>query len=299
MSKAVRATVFIPGIEPGQVWSLLTDSERLKAWFCEEALVDLPGGVYRFWGKHTPGCPGPLSEHTELLSCEAPGPGGAAQLRFSWQLRGVKTVAHYQVASEAGGTRLTVTHSPLPERVLSQGAIHDFWYTTLESLRLLAITGRPQSLPEYGPKLGPDMIVQLDIAAPREQVFRCLIEPEWMGKLWGDKNIRVEPVVGGVYDYGWGDGGPRRITAIDPPSLLSFTWLYPPETEETLVTWRLTNMGGGLTRLSVEHSGFARDYDSEEYRAGWFSFLAIIKAICELGDEWQRIDIKGSTHGEV
>lgn len=299
MGKAVTASVLVPGVTPARVWNLLTDAEQLKGWFCEQAEVDLPGGVYRFWGKYTPDTPGPLSQHVKLVSFAPPGAASQAQLAFTWQLRGVETTVQYELASQDGGTATTVKHGSLPERVLSQGAIHDFWYTSFEALRLLAVTGKPQSLPQYGPKLGPALMLEVDIAAPREQVFRCLIEPEWMSKLWGDEHIKVEPAVGGVYDYGWGDGGPRRITAFDPPGLLSFTWLYPPETEETTVTWRLAELDGGITRLSLEHSGFAPDYDDEEYRAGWFSFLAIIKGICELGDAWQRVSVKGTSHGEV
>jgi uncharacterized protein YndB with AHSA1/START domain len=298
MSKAITATVFIPGIAPKAVWALITDAEHLQRWFCEQAEADLPSGLYRFWGKYTPDAPCPLSEHVQLGEHRLPDAHGAgALLTYTWQLRGQETSVTVTLGAQDGGTLVGVLHSALGERMNSKGAVHDFWYTVLEALRLLALTGKAQSLPEYGPKPGTSLLVEVDIAAPRESIFRCLIEPEWMSKLWLDKNITVEPRVGGVYDYGWKEGGPRRITALDPPNLLAFTWIYPPETEETIVTWRLADLGGGFTRLSLEHSGFAADYDDEEYRAGWFSFLAIIKGICELGERWRRVSVKGVAHG--
>lgn len=299
MSKAVTASVFIPGSPPQQVWQLLTDAEQLQRWFCEQAAADLPNGEYRFWGRYTPDRPGPLSQHVRLDTWREPSPDSSGQLAYAWVLRGQETQVGFELAAQDDGSLLTVVHSALGERLTSKGAVHDFWYTVLENLRLLAVTGKAQSLPEYGPKPGPSLMVQVDIAAAPEQIFRCLIEPEWMAKLWLDENIRVEARAGGVYDYGWKEGGPRRIMSIDPPYLLSFTWVYPPETEETLVTWKLEELGGGLTRLSLEHSGFAPEYDDEEYRAGWFSFLAIIKGICELGAGWQRVSVKGVQHGEV
>ena len=61
----------------------------------------------------------------------------------------------------------------------------------------------------------------------------------------------------------------------------------------------MNEQAGGITRLTLEHGGFAADYDDEEYRAGWFSFLAAIKALVELGADWSRVSVKGVEHGEV
>lgn len=299
--KEILCKLSIPGVAPGQVWPLLSSARELTRWFCEKAEVDLPAGRFNFWGVLTPDAPAETAAHIHLSGWHAPAePGGeGGGLAFDWFLRGQQTSVDISLVPMPDGTAVEVHHSALGERLTSKGAVHDFWYSALENLRLLALTGKPQTLPEYGPKPGSSLMVQVDIAASREDIFRCLIDPQWMSKLWDDEKIVVEPQPGGVYDYGWKEGGPRRIVAIEAPNLLSFTWVYPPETEETLVTWKLEDLGGGLTRLSLTHSGFAPDYDDEEYRAGWFSFLAIIKGICELGQRWQRVSIKGIQHGEA
>jgi uncharacterized protein YndB with AHSA1/START domain len=301
MSKEILARVNIPGIGPQQVWPLLSSAPALGRWFCEHAEVDLPAGRFNFWGSLTPDTPARGAGHLRLRDWSEPetGTGEGGAIAFDWFLRGQQTGVTISLAPSADGTEVAVQHSALGERLTSKGAVHDFWYTVLENLRLLALTGRGQALPEYGPKPASSLMVQVDISAPPAEIFRCLIEPAWMAKLWNDESIKVEPMPGGIYDYGWKEGGPRHIVQIDAPRLLSFTWVYPPETQETLVTWRLDEIGDGLTRLSLTHSGFAPDYDDEEYRAGWFSFLAIIKGICELGDRWQRVSIKGIAHGEA
>jgi uncharacterized protein YndB with AHSA1/START domain len=299
MSKEVNATLQIPGKAPAEIWPLLTEGAHLVHWFAEHAAVELPG-EYRFWGKYTPDTPGPDSRHVAQVAASAPDVAGTGgRLSFAWHLRGQDTQLALMLAPADGGTELRLQHSGLGERINQNGAVHDFWYTVLSNLRLYALTGRPQQLVEYGPRPGTGMTVEVEVAAAPEAIFPYLIEPEFMARVWQDENVRVEPVVGGVYDYGWQTGGPRRILALDPPRLLSFSWLYPPETAESVVTWRLAALDSGHTRLSLTHEGFTAGDDHEEYRAGWFSFLALIKGMVELEGRWSRIVLKGSQHGEA
>jgi len=300
MAKELFATLLIPGVTPGEVWPMLTDAQRLTHWFCASAEVDLQGGIYHFWGRFTPDTPEPDATVITLEMWAAPDSAGhGGQLNYTWLLREQETVVAITLEPQGEGTVVKVHHSALGERLNSKGAVHDFWYSVLANLRLYALTGRQQQLVEYGAMTGSRLEVEVEIAAPAERIFRYLIEPQSMGEIWGEDTIKVEPQVGGVYDYGWAAGGPRRILALDPPHLLSFTWLYPPETEESTVTWQLTELGAGITRLSLTHEGFAPGTDHEEYRAGWFSFLAIIKGLNELGERWTKIDITGSPHGEA
>jgi len=299
MSKEVFATLTIPGMTPGEVWPLLTEAGHLTKWLAEQAEADLAAGVYRFWGKYTPDVPNASAGHMQLTGFSTPAGNGAARLSINWQLRGQATTVEFTLAPSAEGTELKVHHAALGERMNQKGALHDFWYSVLSNLRLYALTGRAQQLVEYGALPGTSMTVEVAIASSPEAIFRYLIEPEFIAKVWQDENVQVEPVVGGVYDYGWSTGGPRRILAVDPPRLLSFSWLYPPETEESTVTWQLSDLGNGMTRLSLTHAGFIAGTDHEEYRAGWFSFLALIKGLVELGARWSCIIVKGSAHGEA
>jgi uncharacterized protein YndB with AHSA1/START domain len=299
MSKEVLAVLEIPGKPPAEVWPLLAEARHLERWLAEHAETNLAAGVYRFWGRCTPDTPAADAAAQQLTACSGPDNAGQASLSFAWQLRGQATSVELALVPGDAGSQVIVRHSALGDRINKKGAVHDFWYSALENLRLYAVTGRAQQLVEYGPRPGTSMSVEVEIAAPPEAIFPLLIEPAQMARLWDDEQIRVEPVVGGAYDYGWKDGGPRRILALDPPRLLSFSWLYPPETEESTVTWQLEDCGGGLTRLRLTHEGFAAGDDHEEYRAGWFSFLAIIKGIVELGARWTRVRMRGSQHGEA
>jgi uncharacterized protein YndB with AHSA1/START domain len=241
-----------------------------------------------------------VDEVSSLIRCTAPVDGAAETtvLSISWLLRRAATRVEYSLAARDGGTQLRVKHSGLPERAGRQGALHDFWIAKLEILRLYAVTGRLQTQLRYGPQPGPRLALALEISGSATDVFRYLIEPEYVAKLWEDEQVQIEPWTGGKYDYGWENGGPKQVLAIEAPRLLSFSWRYPPETVDTTVTWRLAETDG-VTSFSLEHSGFAPDDDGEDYRAGWFSFLAEIKALVELGADWSRVEIKGVKHGEV
>lgn len=299
MPKDLRAEVLIPSTAPSRIFQLLTEASHLRCWLAAEAECDVAAGVFSFWGRATPGTPDAAARAVRLLSCSPPvGGGSGAELSFAWTLRGNETAVQITLAAEEGATRLSLTHRNLAERAGSVGSIHDFWIVALENLRLYTATGRAQALLAYGPKPAPAISLSVEVHGSVEEVFSYLIQPERVGMLWGDEQVVIEPRVGGVYDYGWKDGGPRRILALDPPRLLSFSWLYPPETAETVVTWRLEE-NDGITRLTLEHSGFTPEYDDEEYRAGWFSFLAIIKGLVELGGAWTRVSVEGVPHGEV
>jgi uncharacterized protein YndB with AHSA1/START domain len=298
MPKEVFATLLLPGITPDQLWPLLTEAGNLAQWFCEAAEVDLPGGVYRFWGRYTPDTPQATAHQTRLDGWTEPATDGSGGwLSFGWHLRGQDTHIELTLAPADGGTEIKVHHGALGERMNSKGALHDFWYSVLANLELYALTGRRQQLVEYGARPGTSLQVEVEIAAPAAAIFPYLIEPGFMARIWQDEKVQVEPRVGGVYDYGWETGGPRRILALDPPRLLSFSWLYPPETVESTVTWRLTDLTEDVTRLSLTHEGFPAGDDHEEYRAGWFSFLALIKGMVELGGRWSQIVLTGSAHG--
>jgi uncharacterized protein YndB with AHSA1/START domain len=300
MAKDLEALLFIPRTTPSVVFALLTDSHLLSAWFAEAADVELAARCYSFWGRFTPETPSRADERSSLVRFTAPVDGAAETtvLSISWLLHGAVTRVEYSLAARAGGTQLRVLHSGLPDRTEGQGALHDFWIAKLETLRLYAVTGRPQTQLRYGSQPGARLALAQEISGNAADVFRYLIEPECVARVWEDEHVLIEPRVGGKYDYGWEKGGPKQVLALEPPRLLSFSWRYPPETEDTTVTWRLAERDE-VTDLSLEHSGFAQDYDGEDYRAGWFSFLVAIKSLVELGADWTRVVCKGAAHGKV
>jgi uncharacterized protein YndB with AHSA1/START domain len=300
MANDLDALVFLPRTAPAVVFALLTDTHLLSAWFAEAADVDLSARSYAFWGRCTPETPKRADEVSSVIRFSAPIDGAAETtvLSISWYLRGVATRVEYSLTARDGGTQLRVVHSGLPERTAGQGALHDFWIAKLEALRLYALTGRSPTQLKYDSQPGASIKLALEISASAPEVFRYLIEPEYVAKLWDDEHVVIEPHAGGKYDYGWEKGGPKQILELDAPRRLSFSWCYPPETEDTTVTWRLAEQDG-ITYLSLEHSGFAPDASTEDYRAGWFSFLAVIQALVELGPDWTRVVVQGIEHGAV
>lgn len=300
MAQALEAQLLIPRTAPPVVFGLLTIAYHLRSWFAEHAEVDLAARRYLFWGAATPDTPALNDARSSLLHSRPPAENGAATsvLAYSWRLHNSDTEVEYTLGAQEGGTLLVVRHTGLKPRPDPQGALHDFWIAKLESLRLYALTRKPQGQAHYGTPPGPCINLALDIAGSAVNVFRFLIEPEFVGMLWDDKNVEIEPWVGGTYSFGWETGGAKEILELESPGLLSYSWRFPPETVDSTVTWRLAE-AAGVTRLSLEHSGLEAQYVNEAYQAGWFTFLVLIKALIELGPEWSRVAVTGAEHGSV
>lgn len=277
---------------PAHVFNLLSDADGLKQWFAEAASVDLDRGEYNFWGEFTPETPGKDSGHVMLIGYTAP-----LALSFSWRLRGAETRVEYRLEADGNGTMLTVEHSGLPARAEPQGAMHDFWYIALENLRLAALTGEQQQLCSYLPKRGSSFSLSVDIRGTATEAFSKITDPAEIDRYYGN-GAQVDLRVGGKFDYGWQGGlGPIKILELQPARKLIYSWKYD-EPYETVVNWTLAD-SGGRTRLTITHSGFTEEFDSEGYRTGWFSFLAIIKGMVELGDRWSMVEISGIEHGDA
>lgn len=107
-----------------------------------------------------------------------------------------------------------------------------------------------------------DIETVIEVAAPREVVWRALTDPalvpSWMGCL------RFQPTAGHVF-YMQPDRARReaddvadaiqcRIEVVDPPRRLIFAWTFP-ETPDTRVRVRLSSIAGG-THVRVVHEGW-------------------------------------------
>lgn len=134
----------------------------------------------------------------------------------------------------------------------------------------------------------------IEIAAPREQVWRAVSEPElvsqWMGCL------RFLPAPGHIFylqpDRARRDVGDVtdaiacRIEILDRPRRLSFSWGFP-ETPDTFVDIRLSRISGG-THVRLVHSGWDQfdDRETEDVRGGlghaWHTVaLPALRAVAE------------------
>jgi uncharacterized protein YndB with AHSA1/START domain len=116
--------------------------------------------------------------------------------------------------------------------------------------------------------------------APRELVFRCMIEPEHLAQFWGPvgmhtpvENIKVDPRPGGVFETTMvndesGDEYPMKAVYVEviEPSRIIFT---EPDVEggmTTSITFK--DLGDGRTEVVTHQSNVPEMYLDEESQAG-------------------------------
>ena len=134
---------------------------------------------------------------------------------------------------------------------------------------------------------GPVLVVRRHLAVPRERVFEAWLDSaslaSWM-RPWDftHATVTVDPRVGGGFRIvmeGRTDGADYEhrgeYLAIEPPSLLSFTWVsrstdYTP----TVVTVELHERGTG-TELVLTHRRLA-PAAVEGHRKGWTEILGVL-----------------------
>lgn len=127
------------------------------------------------------------------------------------------------------------------------------------------------------------LVIRRLLRVPRERVFAAWLDPasvaQWMkaGKV-ASATAELDPRVGGkfriVMRHAGGDvehTGEYRV--IDPPSLLSFTWISEhTDHRPTLVTVELQDRAGS-TELTLTHRDLPDD-EVENHRQGWTAIVA-------------------------
>lgn len=125
---------------------------------------------------------------------------------------------------------------------------------------------------------GEALVVRRFMPVPRERVFAAWLNPESLAR-WmcpGDvvrTSVELEARVGGrfriVMEHGRGGAEHRgEFLRIEPPSLLSFTWISAATAQrETTVTVEFLERDGG-TEVVLTHRGLPPD-QAESHRNGW------------------------------
>jgi uncharacterized protein YndB with AHSA1/START domain len=131
------------------------------------------------------------------------------------------------------------------------------------------------------------LVVRRLLPAPREQVFAAWLDPAGMGQ-WmcpGDATgatVEIDPRVGGRFRIVMmhGRGGEEHwgeYLAIDPPALLSFTWLSAyTDLVPTVVTIELVERGAE-TELTLTHRRLPAPR-VEAHREGWTDIVRKLDA---------------------
>jgi uncharacterized protein YndB with AHSA1/START domain len=134
--------------------------------------------------------------------------------------------------------------------------------------------------------------VSIVIEAPRERVYRALLDPAALNA-WIASGAEVEPRAGGRYRYGWKyevggrrvEGGPTKILELVENERLVTDWTDWRGDEKrgvTRVSWALESLAPNRTRVALVHDGFSRAADVGDYPFGWGGFLRRLKRHAEL-----------------
>jgi len=140
--------------------------------------------------------------------------------------------------------------------------------------------------------------LEVQIAAPPEQIFQAITDPSQLLRWWGQQGIyhstkwctdlrpggqwRCE----GVSDT---DGSAYHVSGeyleVDPPRLLVHTWIASWSGPlKTVVRWELEPVAGG-TVIRLQHSGFAGAPESAKaHYDGWQRVLSWMQAFVERGE---------------
>jgi uncharacterized protein YndB with AHSA1/START domain len=276
--------------EPGRVFAALTEPSELRQWFAEHVDVEArDGGKFRFWGRHTYGVPDAVAATQAITRLE---PGRA--LAFRWTVDGLPTEVTIELepdAAKPSQTQLNLRHA-FPGRLPVDYALElvdDLWRLTLGNLDAHLRGGQGIVLPDFTDP-SPEIRISLVIDAPRDLVFRALIDPAALNT-WVASSAEVEPRVGGRYRYGWRypvggrdvDGGPTTILDLVENERLVTDWLDwrgDDTRSPTRVAWLLEDVGE-KTRVTVVHGGFSRAADASDYPFGWAEFLGRLKSVTE------------------
>lgn len=130
----------------------------------------------------------------------------------------------------------------------------------------------------------PDELVFTRIFdAPRDLVFRCMIEPEHLTHFWGPagvstplESIKVNPVPGGVFEtvmVNDSDGSryPTRAIFVEVSEPERLVWTEPDSGMTTTSTLR--DLGESRTEVRIHQTHVPAPYRSPEAQAGFATSL--------------------------
>jgi uncharacterized protein YndB with AHSA1/START domain len=270
---------------PERVFRALTDSTALRAWFSEQAEVDLSRNQYDFWGRFTPKAPDRDAGRHAIVD-SVPG----HSLAYRWQVGGDSTRVTYRLHPHASGTILTLRHGPDGEQSLEPGGFEDFWFLSLENLRRYLDGKASDARVDYTNPMRGDIHHETEIDAPASSVFQVLTSPDELNR-WIATHAKVEPEKGGAYNLGWmydgEDLGASKILDIVPNQRLTLDLPPDPYSQKpTVITWVMQE-NNGKTWLTFTHSGFDADQDVGGLYTGWRNFVNWVRSAAEYGPAWQ------------
>ena len=142
------------------------------------------------------------------------------------------------------------------------------------------------------PEFKPRTIYVTYIAATPEKVWQALTSSEFTRKYFWERDIEIEPKLGGAFALKLPDGKVNvrgKVIAWDPPRKLSVTWQvkWPEEFRklpECVVTYEIAKAGEAVRLTMTEsHSWNVPDSILSGGRTGWPAILSSLKSLLETG----------------
>jgi uncharacterized protein YndB with AHSA1/START domain len=142
------------------------------------------------------------------------------------------------------------------------------------------------------PEFKPRTVYVSYIAAAPEKVWQALTSSEFTRKYFWDRDIDIEPKLGGAFALKLPDGKINvrgKVLAWDPPRKLAVTWHveWPEEFSklpECVVTYEIAQAGEAVRLTMTEsHSWNIPDAILSGGRTGWPAILSSLKSLLETG----------------
>ena len=142
------------------------------------------------------------------------------------------------------------------------------------------------------PEFKPRTVYVTYIAATPEKVWQALTSSEFTRKYFWDRDIELEPKLGGAFALKLPDGKVNvrgKVIAWDPPRKLSVTWQveWPEEFRklpECVVTYEIAKAGEAVRLTMTEsHSWNVPEAILSGGRMGWPAILSSLKSLLETG----------------
>jgi uncharacterized protein YndB with AHSA1/START domain len=148
-----------------------------------------------------------------------------------------------------------------------------------------------------------EMIHAVDVHADSRTLSDAISTSAGLQSFWTTEST-AEPRVGSIAEFRF-PGAPvslkMRVDRLEPGQDIVWTCLGDfPHWPGTTVTWTLSALGNGHTRVLFRHAGFATDYADADFGSvnfTWGQVMARLKAFAESGTPQPYFDTAPSSSG--
>lgn len=125
---------------------------------------------------------------------------------------------------------------------------------------------------------------ELVIKTSPSKVYKAITDPEQLSQ-WFPDVASLEPKIGGKISFRFSQSSTENITKnhtikgeiieLEKNKKIVYTWGYSDNSEFlfTRVSWNLEEVGIGMTKVTITHTGFTDENMMKKYNDGWLWFM--------------------------